>query len=172
MCGEAGVGRSAVLDVALAEAVRADTDLVAHSSGVDYGAWVRTLADRIEMEFPSAERGRRPRRVSLTAEHPPEKRHVFEVSNRRVVEGGGPPSARPAVRDTGISPRRKPVWPAYDRCDLAPMAVRLGRFELHRPQGEADQRGRPLILPRSTAELRSRTESQVRAAATRGRKDA
>jgi hypothetical protein len=60
-CGEAGVGRSAVLDVALAEAVRADTDLVAHSSGVDYGAWVRTLADRIEMEFRQQSEGEDPR---------------------------------------------------------------------------------------------------------------
>ena len=44
-----------ILDVALIEAIRADSDLVAHAREIDYGAWIRAQADRIEVELGQAE---------------------------------------------------------------------------------------------------------------------
>jgi hypothetical protein len=49
-CG-AALGRSRILDVALIEAMRANGDIVPHSSDVEYGAWTRDRADAIEQEF-------------------------------------------------------------------------------------------------------------------------
>lgn len=45
--------RSENLDVALARAIRADTDVVGHASEIDYAAWVRRMAK-------SSLRGRHP----------------------------------------------------------------------------------------------------------------
>ncbi len=50
-CGEASEARNELLDVALIEAIRQDHVVVAHSPQVDYGAWIRTQADRIERDF-------------------------------------------------------------------------------------------------------------------------
>jgi hypothetical protein len=50
VCGEGDEARSALLDVALIEAIRREADVLSHSFGVDYGAWTRALADRIERE--------------------------------------------------------------------------------------------------------------------------
>ena len=49
-CG-AAQARSPVLDVALIEAIRADGEVVTHSSELDLGAWTRAEADRIQEEF-------------------------------------------------------------------------------------------------------------------------
>jgi len=53
-CG-AAEAQSPVLDVALIEAIRADAEVVTHSSKVDYGPWTRAQADRIEDEFEQSE---------------------------------------------------------------------------------------------------------------------
>ena len=53
-CG-AREARNRILDVALIEAIRADTDLVAHAHEIDYAAWIRTQADRIEQKLNHAE---------------------------------------------------------------------------------------------------------------------
>jgi hypothetical protein len=50
-CGEASEARNELLDVALIEAIRQDHAVVAHSPQVEYGAWIRTQADRIERDF-------------------------------------------------------------------------------------------------------------------------
>jgi hypothetical protein len=42
---------SRILDVALIEAIRADSDLVAHAREIDYAARIRAQADRIEEEL-------------------------------------------------------------------------------------------------------------------------
>jgi hypothetical protein len=42
---------SRILDVALIEAIRADSDLVAHAREIDYAARIRAQADRIEQEL-------------------------------------------------------------------------------------------------------------------------
>jgi hypothetical protein len=39
--------RSENLDVALAQAIRGDTDVVGHASEVDYAAWVRRVANKL-----------------------------------------------------------------------------------------------------------------------------
>jgi hypothetical protein len=39
--------RSENLDVALARAIRADTDVVGHASEIDYAAWVRRMANKL-----------------------------------------------------------------------------------------------------------------------------
>jgi hypothetical protein len=44
-----------ILDVALIEAIRAGSDLVAHAREIDYAAWIRAQADRIEEELGQAE---------------------------------------------------------------------------------------------------------------------
>lgn len=48
-CGRAQA-RSTNLDVALTRAIRAETEVLAHVSQVDYPTWVRTMADRLEPE--------------------------------------------------------------------------------------------------------------------------
>lgn len=50
-CGEASEARNELLDVALIEAIRGDCSVVAHSPQVEYGAWIRAQADRIERDF-------------------------------------------------------------------------------------------------------------------------
>ena len=45
-CGQSRV-RSDKLDVALAQAIRADTDCAGHAHDVHYAAWVRGVADRL-----------------------------------------------------------------------------------------------------------------------------
>ena len=45
-CGHSQ-SRSENLDVALAQAIRADTDVVGHGSEVDYAAWVRGVANKL-----------------------------------------------------------------------------------------------------------------------------
>jgi hypothetical protein len=52
-CG-ANKAQNRILDVALIEAIRSDKDLVAHAREIDYGAWIRTQADRIEEELGQA----------------------------------------------------------------------------------------------------------------------
>jgi hypothetical protein len=49
-CG-ANKAQNRILDVALIEAIRADNHLVAHARAIDYGAWMRAQADRIEEEL-------------------------------------------------------------------------------------------------------------------------
>jgi hypothetical protein len=39
------------LDVALAEAIHSDEDVVGHAHGIDYGKWTRTIADAIERDY-------------------------------------------------------------------------------------------------------------------------
>jgi hypothetical protein len=39
------------LDVALAEAIHSDEDVVGHVHGIDYGKWTRTIADAIERDY-------------------------------------------------------------------------------------------------------------------------
>ena len=46
-CGNGDEGRSELLDVALFEAIRGRS-VIAHSAPVEYGAWIRELADEIE----------------------------------------------------------------------------------------------------------------------------
>jgi hypothetical protein len=53
-CG-ANQSQSRILDVALIEAIRAATDLVAHAREIDYAALIRAQADRIEEELGRAE---------------------------------------------------------------------------------------------------------------------
>ena len=53
-CG-ANNAQNRILDVALIEAIRADSDLVAHAREIDYAAWIRAQADRIEVELGQAE---------------------------------------------------------------------------------------------------------------------
>ena len=53
-CG-ANNAQNRILDVALIEAIRADSDLVAHAREIDYAAWIRAQADRIEEELGQAE---------------------------------------------------------------------------------------------------------------------
>jgi len=53
-CG-ANQSQSRILDVALIEAIRAASDLVAHAREIDYAAWIRVQADRIEEELGRAE---------------------------------------------------------------------------------------------------------------------
>jgi hypothetical protein len=53
-CG-AAEAQNPVLDVALIEAIRADAEVVTHSSKVDYGPWTRAQADRIDEEFEQRE---------------------------------------------------------------------------------------------------------------------
>ena len=53
-CG-ATQSQSRILDVALIEAIRADSDLVAHAREIDYAARIRAQADRIEEELGHAE---------------------------------------------------------------------------------------------------------------------
>ncbi len=45
-CGHSQ-SRSENLDVALARAIRADTDVVGHASEIDYAAWVRQMANKL-----------------------------------------------------------------------------------------------------------------------------
>jgi len=53
-CG-AREAQNRILDVALIEAIRADSDLAAHKREIDYAVWVRAQADRIEEELGQAE---------------------------------------------------------------------------------------------------------------------
>ncbi len=53
-CG-ANHSQNRILDVALIAAIRADSDLVAHAREIDYAAWIRAQADRIEEELRHAE---------------------------------------------------------------------------------------------------------------------
>jgi hypothetical protein len=53
-CG-ANKAQNKILDVALIEAIRADSDIVAHKREIDYAAWTRAQADRIEEELDQAE---------------------------------------------------------------------------------------------------------------------
>jgi hypothetical protein len=46
--------RNRILDVAMIEAIRTSNDLVTHSRPVDYAAWVRAQAARIEEELDEA----------------------------------------------------------------------------------------------------------------------
>jgi len=46
-CGDVHEARSKLLDVALFEAIRGGA-VTAHSAGVEYGSWIRELADEIE----------------------------------------------------------------------------------------------------------------------------
>jgi hypothetical protein len=46
-CGKVDEGRSGLLDVALFEAIRGGS-AIAHSAHLDYGVWIRELADDIE----------------------------------------------------------------------------------------------------------------------------
>jgi hypothetical protein len=48
--GEGEETRNTLLDIALIDAIRGNVDLIAHSAAIDYGAWTRTIADRIECE--------------------------------------------------------------------------------------------------------------------------
>jgi len=50
-CGEGPEAQSEWLDVALAEAIHSDEDVVGHVHGVDYGKWTRTIADAIERDY-------------------------------------------------------------------------------------------------------------------------
>jgi hypothetical protein len=52
-CG-ADEAQNRILDVALIEAIRADGDRVAHAREIDYAAWIRAEADRIEEELGRA----------------------------------------------------------------------------------------------------------------------
>lgn len=45
-CGHSR-SRSENLDVALAQAIRADTDVLGHAGEVDYAAWVRGMANKL-----------------------------------------------------------------------------------------------------------------------------
>jgi hypothetical protein len=54
-CGESSEARSDLLDVALIEAIRQDSDTVARFLGIDYGVWTRKQADRIEGELADDE---------------------------------------------------------------------------------------------------------------------
>jgi len=45
-CGQSRA-RSANLDVALAQAIRADTDIVGHTDEVHYAVWVRGVAAKV-----------------------------------------------------------------------------------------------------------------------------
>jgi HD-like signal output (HDOD) protein len=49
-CG-ANESRNWILDVALIEAIRTDHDLSAHAREIEYAAWVRAQAARIEEEL-------------------------------------------------------------------------------------------------------------------------
>jgi hypothetical protein len=53
-CG-ANQSQNRILDVALIEAIRADSDLVAHAREIDYAARIRAQADRIEEELGHAD---------------------------------------------------------------------------------------------------------------------
>jgi hypothetical protein len=46
-CGKGDEARSELLDVALFEAIRGGS-VIAHSAPLEYGAWIRELADEIE----------------------------------------------------------------------------------------------------------------------------
>ena len=46
-CGDVHEARSELLDVALFEAIRGGA-VIAHSAHVQYGSWIRELADEIE----------------------------------------------------------------------------------------------------------------------------
>jgi hypothetical protein len=50
-CGEGEETRNRLLDIALIDAIRDNVDLIAHSAEIDYGAWTRAIADRIECEL-------------------------------------------------------------------------------------------------------------------------
>jgi hypothetical protein len=50
VCGEGDGLQHELLDVALIEAIRADGDFAGHSMRIDYGAWTRELADRLQRE--------------------------------------------------------------------------------------------------------------------------
>jgi hypothetical protein len=47
-CGERAATRNGLLDVALIEAMREERDVGAHGTAVDYGQWVRNLADSLD----------------------------------------------------------------------------------------------------------------------------
>ena len=46
-CGHS-LARSENLDVALARAIRADTEVTGHAREVDYPTWIRSVADRLD----------------------------------------------------------------------------------------------------------------------------
>jgi len=54
-CGEGQEAESELLDVALAEAIHRDQDVVGHVHRIDYDKWTRSIADAIEREY-SADR--------------------------------------------------------------------------------------------------------------------
>jgi hypothetical protein len=54
-CGNGDEGRSELLDVALFEAIRGGS-VIAHSAPVEYGAWIRELADKIETQSGTTRR--------------------------------------------------------------------------------------------------------------------
>jgi hypothetical protein len=60
-CGEGTEARNKLLDVALIEAIRGGLVVVAHSSQLEYGAWIRAQADRIERDFSTPAAGRKRR---------------------------------------------------------------------------------------------------------------
>ena len=49
-CGEGPEAESELLDVALAQAIHHDQDVVGHMAGIDYGKWTREIADAIERD--------------------------------------------------------------------------------------------------------------------------
>jgi hypothetical protein len=50
-CGEGPEAVSELLDVALAEAIHRDQDVVGHVHGIDYGKWTRSIAEAIERDY-------------------------------------------------------------------------------------------------------------------------
>jgi len=55
VCGERDGVQHRLLDVALIEAIRQDVDFGGHSMGIDYAAWTRDLADRLQQEDLSSD---------------------------------------------------------------------------------------------------------------------
>jgi hypothetical protein len=77
VCGEGDEVRSTLLDVALIEAIRREADVLSDSFAVDYGAWTRGLADRIQREHQALD-DKRP------SELIPDKGDRIELPDRRL----------------------------------------------------------------------------------------
>jgi hypothetical protein len=70
-CGEGTEARNELLDVALIEAIRGGP-VVAHSSQLEYGTWIRAQADRIERDFSTPAAGSEASRSrEATSSRPP-----------------------------------------------------------------------------------------------------
>ena len=55
VCGDSDEARSELLDIALIEAIRIQSDVASHSMKIDYASWTRALADRLEREAEQVE---------------------------------------------------------------------------------------------------------------------